>query len=87
MKKKDILKLALMGLALGCTMTSCSSGGGPQQDDQGSSSCSGKTSCSGKQSCSGKSSCGGDNTGANETPAKAQASLKQKRESAAKEMC
>jgi len=78
MKKKDILKLALMGLALGSTMASCNSGGGPQQDDQ---------SGSGSSSCSGNSGCDG-NTSANEpSTQKAQALLKQKREAASNEMC
>jgi len=78
MKKKDILKLALMGLALGSTMASCNSGGGPQQDDQSGSG----------SSCSGSSSCNGGNTSVNEPSTQnAQTSLKQKRETASKEMC
>ncbi len=61
MKKKEVLKLALMGLAVGSTMCGCSNSksqmGDMQNSDQGS--CSGKTTCKGKSGCTGKSDCTG----------------------------
>ena len=94
MKKRDVLKWAVIGLALGSAMTSCTSSS-PKQDDQsgGAGSCSGKTSCkgkskcSGKSTCSGKSSCGSEASVTEEKTEKKLGSLKQKREDAAKKMC
>ena len=92
MKKRDVLKWAVMGLTLGSAMTSCTSSS-PKQDDQsggtcsGKTSCKGKTDCSGKSTCSGKSSCGSEASVNDENTEKKLGALKQKREDAAKKMC
>jgi hypothetical protein len=88
MKKRDVLKIALMGIALGSAVCGCY-GSKPteQKQQENGSSCSGKTSCNGKSkdqsSCSGSSSCGSSNGSQNSSMSK---ELQQKREAAAKEL-
>jgi hypothetical protein len=58
--KKNILKIALMGLAIGSSVGGCGESriGDAEQD---SSSCSNKTSCQGKTSCTAQAGCKGTN--------------------------
>ncbi len=59
MHKKDVIKLALSGLAIGTMTTGCSSDS--NNKDPSSSSELQQHSCSGKTSCKGASGCGSEN--------------------------
>ncbi len=62
--KKEVLKLALMGLALGGAISSCQGQGTGGKSDSSMpehSSCKGQNGCTGKADCTGSSGCKGKN--------------------------
>ena len=64
--KNPVLKLALMGLAVGSVMSSCTNSGDNSSNSEKSdcktqSKCKGQNGCTGKSDCTGSSGCKGDN--------------------------
>lgn len=59
--KKNILKIALMGLAIGSSVGGCaaSNNGENGESEKSNSSCSNKTTCKGINGCTGKADCTG----------------------------
>lgn len=93
MKKKNMLKIALMGIAIGSSMGGCQTPKAGDAENTDHSSCSGKSSCKGKSgcgteksNCSGKSSCSGGNNMQGNQSSNSSSELQQKRDVAAKEM-
>lgn len=92
MKKKNVLKIALMGIAIGSALGGCQTPKAGDAEDTGRSSCSGQSSCKGKNgcgsqksSCSGQSSCSGTSMQGNQS-SNSSSELQQKKEVAANEM-
>lgn len=79
--KKNVVQIALIGLAVGSSLCGCSNPKSPDQEQQQPG---GDSSCSGPSGCGQKTS-GKEKNGANETSSQS-TEMQQKRDAAAKEM-